>query len=58
MKNNQAATIYADVLAAMERRKAPFDEIQPLLKSLAELGPLTWSRHVRPHNRHARRGAW
>ena len=37
MKNNQAATIYKEVLAAMERR-APVDEIQPLLKSLAEIG--------------------
>src|SRR5262244_3914051 len=37
MKNNQAATIYAQVLAAMER-KAPFDAIEPLLESLAGIG--------------------
>lgn len=37
MKNNQAATIYAEVLAAMERG-APFNEIQPLIESLAAIG--------------------
>jgi hypothetical protein len=37
MKNNQAATICAQVLAAMEQG-ALLNEIQPLLKSLAEIG--------------------
>ena len=37
MKHNQAATIYAEVLIAMERG-APFTEIQSLIEALAALG--------------------
>jgi len=39
MNTHEAATIYTKVLAAMER-EAPFDEIHPLIKSLADLGEI------------------
>src|SRR5688500_8617167 len=39
MKKNQAETIYAEALAALERG-ASFAELQPSLESLADLGAI------------------
>ena len=56
MKNNQAATIYEEALAALERR-ASLDKIQPLLDVISRSRPDRQCRQVRPHNQHARSGA-
>ena len=40
MKNCVAGTIYKKVQIAMEQ-KAPYDEIQPMIKLLAEIAKLT-----------------